>query len=86
MQIPEHPEIANTLRTGYPHRSRSVKCTDCQQAFCGNEKMYIDEGELVCGYCMKNRLLDVHSIADLAEAFDIQGTTVSDYLTNNMEE
>jgi hypothetical protein len=85
-QIPDHPEIAHALRTGHPHNSNSVKCADCEQDFYGDETMYISDGELVCGNCMKDRLLDAHGIADLAAAFDIAGTTVSDYLTNNMEE
>ena len=82
----EHPEISCALRTGYPHKSKAVKCADCEQDFYGDETMYISDGEIVCGNCMKDRLLDAHGIADLAAAFDIAGTTVSDYLTNNMEE
>ena len=79
-EIPDHPEIARTLRTGHLNKSKSVECTDCQQKFCGNEKMYIDKGEVVCGYCMKNRLLDTYSIADLAEAFDIASITAEAHL------
>ena len=86
MQIPDHPEIACALRTGYPREYKSVQCADCQQEFSGDQEMYISDGDVVCGDCLKERLLDAHGIADLAAAFDIAGTTVSDYLTNNMEE
>ena len=80
MGIPEHPEIAQALRTGYPRPCRSVKCADCEQEFYGSDQMYNYEGELVCGCCMKDRLLDDQGIADLAEAFDIAGTTAEAYL------
>ena len=75
-EIPDHPDIARTLLTGYPHESKSVKCADCEQEFYGDERIYICDGDAVCADCLKERLLDTHSIADLAEAFDIQGTTV----------
>ena len=80
MQIPEHPEIAMALRTGYPHKCRSVKCVDCEQEYSGNETMYNYDGDIVCGCCMKDRLLDAHGVADLAAAFDIYGSTVDQIL------
>ena len=80
MKALEHPEIARMLRTGHPRPYKSVKCADCEQEFYGDDQMYIDEGELVCGCCLKARLLDAHGIADMAEAFDISGTTAEAYL------
>ena len=71
--IPDHPLIANAQRTGYPHTCKSVRC---------DEKMYICDGDIVCGDCLKDRLLDTYGIADLAQAFNISGTTVSDYLNS----
>jgi len=80
--IPDHPLIANAQRTGYPHTCKSVRCVDCEQDFYGDEKMYICDGDIVCGDCMKDRLLDAYGVEDLARAFDISGTTVSDYLNS----
>lgn len=80
MGIPEHPDIARALRTGYPRPYKSVRCKDCQQEFSGGDQMYIDAGDIICGKCLKDRLLDAYGIADLAAAFDIQGVTVEEYL------
>lgn len=80
MQIPEHPDIAMALRTGYPHKCRSIQCADCGREFFGDAAMYISDGELVCGECLKDRILANYSIADLAAAFDIAGSTVAEHL------
>lgn len=85
-QIPDHPDVARTLLTGYPHEGKSVKCADCEQEFYGDEKIYISDGDAVCGDCLKERLLDDHDIDDLADAFDIRKTTAGDYLNEIMEE
>lgn len=80
MQIPEHPDIAMALRTGYPHKCESVQCADCSREFFGDAVLYESEGELVCGECLKNRLFANYSIADIAAAFDVAGTTVAAHL------
>lgn len=85
-EIPDHPEIAHTLLTGYPYESKSVKCADCGQEFYGDEKIYISNGDTVCGDCLKDRLLDDHDIDDLADAFDIRKTTAGDYLEESEED
>ena len=79
-EIPDHPEIACALRTGYPREYKSVQCADCQQEFSGEQKLYISDGDIVCGDCLKERILEAYSIDDLADAFDIRKTTAGDYL------
>ena len=84
-EIPDHPDIARTLFTGYPHESKSVKCADCEQEFYGDERIYICDGDAVCADCLKERLLEAYSIDDLADAFDIRKTTAGDYLEESEE-
>lgn len=79
-EIPDRPDIARTLLTGYPHKSKFVKCADCEQEFSGDERIYISDGDAVCADCLKERLLEAYDIDDLADAFDIRKTTAGDYL------
>ena len=85
-EIPDHPDVARALLTGQPHESKSVKCSDCEQEFYGDKRIYICDGGTVCGNCLKERILESYSIDDLADAFDIRKTTVGDYLNEIMEE
>lgn len=79
-EVPEHPEVAHALLTGYPHPVRSVRCTDCDQEFSGGEAMYISDGEPVCPDCARERILEAYDTADLAFAFGIPHTTAGEYL------
>ena len=85
LEIPDHPDIARTLLTGYPHESKSVKCVDCEKEFYGDERIHICDGDAVCADCLKERLLEAYSIDDLADAFDIRKTTAGDYLEESEE-
>lgn len=80
MRTPEHPEIACALRTGHPRPVLTVKCADCGQLFSGDHRLYISDGDTVCGECLMDRLLDAYDVDDLAHAFDIECTTAGDYL------
>ena len=71
---------------GHPHESKSVKCADCEQEFCGDERIYIRDGDTVCADCLKERLLEAYSIDDLADAFDIRKTAAGDYLEESEED
>lgn len=84
-EIPDHPDIARTLLTGYPHESKSVKCADCEQEFSGDERIYISDGDSVCADCLKARILETYSIDDFADAFGIWKTTACDYLEESEE-
>lgn len=86
MKIPDHPDIARTLLTGYPHESKTVICADCEKELYGDEKIYISDGDTVCGDCLKKRILEDYDIDDFADAFDIRKTTAGDYLDEIMEE
>lgn len=80
MKTLDHPEIAHALLTGYPKPFKCVRCADCGEDFSGDHKMYISDGDAVCGDCLKDRLLQAYDIDDLADAFDVRKTTAGDYL------
>lgn len=81
--VSDHPLVARCLRTGYHSRYKSVRCPDCQQDYYGDERMYEMDGDMVCGGCMKDRLLDAYGIADLAHAFGIRRATVREIIDND---
>ena len=70
-EIPEHPEIEMTLHTGYPHRIHTLECADCGESFRGDAMIYDSERDLVCGDCLRKRILDNCDNHQLAEAFGI---------------
>ena len=86
LEIPDHPDIARTLLTGYPHESKGLICADCEKEMYGDEKVYISDGDTVCGDCLKERILEAYDIDDLADAFDIRRSSVSEYLEEITEE
>lgn len=79
-QIPDHPEIACALRTGYPRPVKSVKCADCGEEFTGDHRMYISDGDLVCENCLRSRIEENYNSDDLAEAFGMECTTAGRYI------
>ena len=79
-EVPEHPDIARTLRTGYPQPVSEVKCADCGRHMIGEDRVYIIDGDTVCEECTKERLLDAYGIADIAKAFDIYGMSAHRYV------
>ena len=86
LEIPDHPDIARTLLIGYPHESKGIICADCEKEMYGDEKVYISDGDTVCGDCLKERILEAYDIDDLADAFDIRRSSVSEYLEEITEE
>jgi len=46
----------------------------------GAHLIYIDNGDVLCGSCLKERIEDGYSIDDLAEALDVRKATAGDYL------
>ena len=81
-EIPDHPEIACALRTGYPRQIRYVRCADCGKQFSGDHKMYLSDGDLICGGCLRDRILENYDDDDLAEAFGMEKTTACEMIEN----
>ena len=80
MQIPDHPQVANALITGYPEPRRCVRCADCGQEYSGIHRIYIDGGDTLCGNCLMARLMDNLTTDEFADALGIRKTSAGDYL------
>lgn len=79
-QIHDHPEIARTLRTGHPRPYKTIQCTDCGSDMSGVHLIYIDNGDVLCGSCLKARILNNYTIDDLADALGVRRITAGDYI------
>ncbi len=80
LEIPDHPEIAHTIRSGYPRPYKTIRCADCGLEMSGVHLIYIDNGNALCGTCLKARIRDGYTIDDLADALDVRRITAGDYL------
>lgn len=74
MEIPEHPEIARCLATGYPYpEGRNViHCDDCECVLSGEDTVYDWDGDCLCEDCVKERIEENYDIKDIAELLGIQ--------------
>jgi len=78
--LPDHPEIACALRTGYPRPlPPHVTCSDCGKELYGDDPVYTPDGETICEDCMEERIQEM-KMSDLADALGIGRTTASDRL------
>lgn len=73
MNIPEHPEIARCLATGYPHpeRHNTILCVDCGAELAGKDTVFIWDGENLCEDCVKDRIEENIDTQTLAESLGI---------------
>ena len=78
--FPNHPDIERTLRTGYPYPIKPLFCVDCGCELTGD--IFISDGDVICEGCTRDRILSNYNTAGLAAVFDIQQTTVENYLRN----
>ena len=78
-RTPEHPDVARALLTGYPHKVKTLECLDCGKDFSGDAQLYNWDGDLICGDCLRERLLENFSNHEFAEAFGISCITVSEH-------
>lgn len=71
--IPDHPEIARCLETGYPNlpNTKAIRCDDCEKDMDDNDTLYIWEGRHICGECLKECIEEAYPIETLAEELNI---------------
>ena len=79
-EIPDHPDIACALRTGHPRTYKAIQCVDCGSEMFGVHLIYIDNGDILCGSCLKARILNNCTIDDLADALGVRRITAGDYI------
>ena len=68
--IPEHPDIASALQTGYPAGIKelpSVRCSDCGMELSGDDLVFDYDGDSLCGNCFIDCLTEDMSPEDIAK-------------------
>ncbi len=71
--IPEHPDIARTLATGYPRPSvrPPAHCCDCGKELWGDDSVFDWDGDQLCETCVKDRIEENFDIRAVADALGI---------------
>lgn len=88
MNIPEHPEIARTLATGYPQPVKDpdpVNCTDCGLELDGEDTVFIYDGEPCCENCCRDRIEEEFDLSYIAERLGIHHESATDYANHRDE-
>lgn len=74
MEIPEHPEIARCMATGYPHICKPTQKVDCCD--CGKTMEFDDsfdwDGDIICAGCLKGRIEENFNIEDIAKLIGVR--------------
>ena len=89
LNIPDHPEIACALATGYPHPVKElepVNCTDCGTELAGEDEVFIYDGEPCCENCCRTRIDEDFFLSDIAKALQIPMKTAADYAADKLDE
>ena len=88
MNIPDHPEIACALATGYPHPPKelpAVYCDECSHEMTGDEKVYDYDGEALCENCCRDRIMEDIDMETIARALGIIAKTAEIYAEEQYE-
>lgn len=67
--IPEHPEIACALATGYPKppiEADPVYCSECSREMYGDETVFVYDGETLCENCCRDRIMEDIDMSEIA--------------------
>lgn len=88
MNIPDHPEIACALATGYPHPPKElppVYCDECSHEMTGDEKVYDYDGEALCENCCRDRIMEDIDMETIARALGIIAKSAEIYAEEQYE-
>lgn len=81
MDIPEHPQVARALATGYPEPiPDSIFCEECSHEFEADDKVYLYDGERLCENCCRERIMEDFDVEQIAEALQIVVKSLPQYL------
>lgn len=82
-ELPDHPEIARAMRTGYPYPApaESLECTDCGADLVGDDEVYDWDTDLVCEDCFLDRLLYL-TPNEKAKRLGVDHYTVTEHFEN----
>ena len=87
-KIPEHPEIACALATGYPETPKErepVTCTDCGAELTGDDKVYDYDGDKLCDKCCRERIREEVDLETIAQALGIIVKSAEEYTEEEYE-
>ena len=86
--IPDHPEIACALATGYPKPPKEpdpVYCSECGKELTGHDDVYDYDGEALCSNCCLDRITEDYEVSEIAEALGIRKKTADEYAAEHYE-
>ena len=73
LEIPDHPDVAYALATGYPEPEKpSIRCEYCGEEICGSEPIFFYDGDRICENCCRDKIEEDFSIAEIADKLNIQ--------------
>lgn len=86
MNIPEHPQIARVLATGYPEPvSKPMNCVECGAEFNHFESVFLYDGDAICENCCRDRIMEDFNMEDIAKALQIIVQSLEEYTANRKE-
>lgn len=79
MNIPDAPDIARALRTGYPGPlpPKSIHCEYCNKELTGEDSVFSYDGDLVCDCCFMDQLQEDLLAEDIARKLGFRVLTAS---------
>lgn len=79
MDLPDHPEIALALETGYPtpRKSPEWRCLYCDREMSDDDNLFDYDGDLICDTCFTDQLLENMGAEDLAKRLGFVCKTVA---------
>lgn len=82
MNIPDHPDIAKTMATGYPKPEREpsvVHCADCRREISRCEMVFEWDNDILCEDCCRDRINENFTVGEVAKALQIIGRYAEDF-------
>lgn len=86
--IPDHPEIACALATGYPKPPKEldpIYCDECSHEMSGKDTVFIYNGENLCENCCRDRVMEDIDMTEIARALGIIMKSAARYAAEHFE-
>ena len=80
--IPDHPEIACALATGYPNSPKEpdpVHCSECGTELTRDDKVYDYDGDALCENCCRDRIEEEFDMSYIAQALGLIVKSAENY-------
>lgn len=86
MSIPEHPQIARTLATGYPEPATEpepVFCIECGEKMTGLDDVFDYDGDTLCENCFRDRIMEDMDTSDIARKLGFIVKPANEFVERN---